>query len=176
MAGSYDNEAIVIFLFISTFFCWIKALKQESTLFGTIAAVYWFHMVTAWDYEHDTPAHSRPHAHGSVLSPPPRKGTLPGYVVGTLASMQVPFFGFQPVSTSEHMGALGVFGLLQIVAFTPFVRSHLPSTQFRSLLNVRLFVVDILRAVAFVGLMVKGTIAPCTRRFYSLWDTGYAKQ
>jgi hypothetical protein len=29
------------------------------------------------------------------------------YVVGTLASMQVPFVGFQPVSTSEHMAALG---------------------------------------------------------------------
>jgi len=29
------------------------------------------------------------------------------YAIGTLASMQVPFVGFQPVSTSEHMGALG---------------------------------------------------------------------
>jgi dolichyl-diphosphooligosaccharide---protein glycosyltransferase len=29
------------------------------------------------------------------------------YAVGTLASMQVPFVGFQPVSTSEHMAALG---------------------------------------------------------------------
>jgi hypothetical protein len=30
------------------------------------------------------------------------------YAIGTLSSMQVPFVGFQPVSTSEHMGALGV--------------------------------------------------------------------
>jgi dolichyl-diphosphooligosaccharide--protein glycosyltransferase len=30
------------------------------------------------------------------------------YVIGTLASMQVPFVGFQPVSTSEHMAALGI--------------------------------------------------------------------
>jgi dolichyl-diphosphooligosaccharide--protein glycosyltransferase len=29
------------------------------------------------------------------------------YAIGTLSSMQVPFVGFQPVSTSEHMGALG---------------------------------------------------------------------
>ena len=29
------------------------------------------------------------------------------YAIGTLASMQVPFVGFQPVRTSEHMGALG---------------------------------------------------------------------
>ena len=30
------------------------------------------------------------------------------YAIGTLASMQVPFVGFQPVRTSEHMGALGM--------------------------------------------------------------------
>lgn len=30
------------------------------------------------------------------------------YAIGTLASMQVPFVGFQPVKTSEHMGALGM--------------------------------------------------------------------
>ena len=29
------------------------------------------------------------------------------YTIGTLASMQVPFVGFQPVRTSEHMAALG---------------------------------------------------------------------
>ncbi len=29
------------------------------------------------------------------------------YAIGTLASMQVPFVGFQPVRTSEHMAALG---------------------------------------------------------------------
>ena len=30
------------------------------------------------------------------------------YAIGTLASMQVPFVGFQPVRTSEHMAALGM--------------------------------------------------------------------
>ena len=90
--------------------------------------------------------------------------------------MQVPFVGFQPVSNSEHMGALGVFGLLQIVAFTPFVRSHSSSTQFQSLLNIGLSVVGILGTAAFVGLTVKGTLAPWTGHFYSLWETGYAKK
>lgn len=35
------------------------------------------------------------------------------YAVGTLASMQVPFVGFQPVRTSEHMAALGMSPLLE---------------------------------------------------------------
>jgi len=34
------------------------------------------------------------------------------YAIGTLSSMQVPFVGFQPVSTSEHMGALGKANLI----------------------------------------------------------------
>lgn len=29
------------------------------------------------------------------------------YVLGTLMSMQIPFVGFQPTRTSEHMAALG---------------------------------------------------------------------
>jgi hypothetical protein len=36
------------------------------------------------------------------------------YVLGEIMAMQVPFVGFQPVKTSEHIAAMGVFGLLQV--------------------------------------------------------------
>ena len=116
------------------------------------------------------------------------------YAIGTLASMQVPFVGFQPVRTSEHMAALGmsgmdlrrvgrrltfrsgVFGLLQIVAFAELVRAHVSSKQFQSILFGSVIVIGLLGAVAFAGLTYKGWIAPWTGRFYSLWDTGYAKK
>lgn len=48
VAGSYDNEAIAIFLLMFTFFLWIKALKTGSALFGTLAALFYFYMVAAW--------------------------------------------------------------------------------------------------------------------------------
>lgn len=115
------------------------------------------------------------------------------YAIGTLASMQVPFVGFQPVSTSEHMGALGmvssflcvivadashsgVFGLLQIVAFAQLVRTHVSSQQFQKLLQVSVVLIGVLGAFAFAFLTYMGKIAPWTGRFYSLWDTGYAKK
>ena len=115
------------------------------------------------------------------------------YVIGTLASMQVPFVGFQPVRTSEHMGALGnpepdlvvviytdvllgVFGLLQIVAFVELVRSHVSSKQFQQLLFVFVIAAGLLGTLTIVGLTYKGWIAPWTGRFYSLWDTGYAQK
>jgi len=34
------------------------------------------------------------------------------YALGTLASMQIPFVGFLPVRTSEHMAALGTLPFL----------------------------------------------------------------
>jgi len=51
------------------------------------------------------------------------------YVIGTLSSMIVPFVGFQPIETSEHMAALGVFGLLQIIAFVEYLRTQLSGNQ-----------------------------------------------
>lgn len=54
VAGSYDNEAIAIFLLMFTFFSWIKALKQGSAFFGTIAALFYFYMVAAWGLWHIT--------------------------------------------------------------------------------------------------------------------------
>jgi dolichyl-diphosphooligosaccharide--protein glycosyltransferase len=68
-----------------------------------------------------------------------------------------------------------VFGLLQLVGFVEFVRGSVPSRQFATLLWA---FVGLVTSVAFAGLIlltVSGIIAPWTGRFYSLWDTGYAK-
>ncbi|KAJ8494391.1 hypothetical protein ONZ45_g13255 [Pleurotus djamor] len=180
VAGSYDNEAIAIFLLMFTFYSWIKALKQGSAFFGMIAAVFYFYMVAAWGgYAFITnmiPLHALVLILMGRYTSRLYVGYSSWYAIGTLASMQVPFVGFQPVKTSEHMAALGVFGLLQIVAFAQLVRSHLSSKQFQNLLYVAVIASGVLGSLAIVGLTYKGWIAPWTGRFYSLWDTGYAKK
>ncbi|KAF7798707.1 hypothetical protein EIP86_009931 [Pleurotus ostreatoroseus] len=180
VAGSYDNEAIAIFLLMFTFFCWIKALKLGSAFFGTLAALFYFYMVAAWGgYAFITnmiPLHSLALILMGRFSSRLYVAYSSWYAVGTLASMQVPFVGFQPVRTSEHMAALGVFGLLQIIAFAELVRSHVSSKQFQTLLFASVIGMGVLGALAIVGLTYKGWIAPWTGRFYSLWDTGYAKK
>ncbi|KIP03820.1 glycosyltransferase family 66 protein [Phlebiopsis gigantea 11061_1 CR5-6] len=180
VAGSYDNEAIAIFLLMFTFFCWIKALKTGSALFGTVAALFYFYMVAAWGgYAFITnmiPLHALTLMIMGRFSSRLYVAYTSWYAIGTLASMQVPFVGFQPIRTSEHMAALGVFGLLQIVAFAELVRSHVSSKQFRTLLYASVIGMGIVGALAIVGLTYKGWIAPWTGRFYSLWDTGYAKK
>ncbi|KAF7309468.1 hypothetical protein MIND_00317600 [Mycena indigotica] len=180
VAGSYDNEAIAIFLLMFTFYLWIKALKVGSALFGTLAAVFYFYMVSAWGgYVFITnmiPLHSLVLILMGRFSSRLYVAYTSWYAIGTLSSMQVPFVGFQPVSTSEHMAALGVFGLLQIVAFIQLVRSHVSSKQFQDLLFISAISIGVLGAVGIIGLTYTGKIAPWTGRFYSLWDTGYAKK
>ncbi|KAL7409442.1 putative oligosaccharyltransferase [Mrakia frigida] len=179
VAGSYDNEAIAIFLLMFTFYLWIRALKQGSAFWGTIAALFYGYMVAAWGGYVFITNMLPLHAFVLVLM-----GRFTNrlyisysswYLIGTLASMQVPFVGFLPLKTSEHMAALGVFGLLQLVAFVQIVRSHLPAKQFQTLLTVFVVAVFAIAFAALVAMTMSGTIAPWTGRFYSLWDTGYAK-
>ncbi|KAK4051175.1 oligosaccharyl transferase stt3 subunit [Microbotryomycetes sp. JL201] len=179
VAGSYDNEAIAIFILMTTFYLWLRTVKTGSVLWAGITALFYFYMVAAWGgYAFITnmlPLHvfvllcmgrytSRLYVAYSAF-----------YAIGTLASMQVPFVGFLPLLTSEHMAPLGVFGLLQIIAFVQLVRSHVPEKQFNVLLRAAIAVSAVL-AVGGLWFMTKsGKIAPWTGRFYSLWDTGYAR-
>jgi dolichyl-diphosphooligosaccharide--protein glycosyltransferase len=111
VAGSYDNEGIAIFLLMITFYYWIKALKVGSAFYGGIAALFYFYMVSAWGgyvfIINLIPLHA------FVLILMGRFTTRlyvsysTFYVIGTLSSMQIPFVGFQPTRTSEHMAALG---------------------------------------------------------------------
>jgi dolichyl-diphosphooligosaccharide--protein glycosyltransferase len=74
------------------------------------------------------------------------------------------------------MSVPGVFGLLQIVAFAQLVRTHVSSQQYQKLLQIGVVGVGFLGALGFAFLTYTGNIAPWTGRFYSLWDTGYAKK
>ena len=180
VAGSYDNEAIAIFLLLFTFYLWIRAVKTGSVLYGVGTALAYFYMVAAWGgYVFITnmiPLHALVLVLMGRWSERLYVAYSSFYALGTLASMQVPFVGFQPVRTSEHMAALGVFGLLQLIALAELARRYVSSAQFRVL--ARAAVAGIALA-AFAGLIVlthAGYIAPWTGRFYSLWDTAYAKK
>ncbi|KAK5155734.1 oligosaccharyl transferase stt3 subunit [Oleoguttula sp. CCFEE 6159] len=179
VAGSYDNEAIAIFLLVFTFYLWIKSLKEGSALWGALTALFYGYMVSAWGgYVFITnllPLHAFVLICMGRYSPRLYVSYTTWYALGTLASMQIPFVGFLPIRSSEHMSALGVFGLLQIVAFVEFIRQQLPSKQFQTLLRSLVLVIFVVAFGGLVLLTVSGTIAPWTGRFYSLWDTGYAK-
>lgn len=65
--------------------------------------------------------------------------------------------------------------MLQLVAFADFVRGFVPEKQFRRLLTAMVIITFGFGGVGLIFLSVSGYIAPWSGRFYSLWDTGYAK-
>ncbi|RJE21424.1 oligosaccharyl transferase [Aspergillus sclerotialis] len=179
VAGSYDNEAIAIFLLVFTFFLWIKAIKNGSIMWGALTALFYGYMVSAWGgYVFITnliPLHVFVLLCMGRYSSRMYISYTTWYALGTLASMQIPFVGFLPIRNSDHMSALGVFGLVQLVAFADFVRGFLPGKQFQRLLTSMIIITFGVGLVGLIGLTVSGVIAPWSGRFYSLWDTGYAK-
>ncbi|KAJ5936373.1 Dolichyl-diphosphooligosaccharide--protein glycosyltransferase subunit stt3 [Penicillium verhagenii] len=179
VAGSYDNEAIAIFLLVFTFYLWIKAVKNGSIMWGALTALFYGYMVSAWGgYVFITnliPLHVFVLLCMGRYSSRTYIAYTTWYALGTLGSMQIPFVGFLPIRNSDHMSALGVFGLIQLVAFADFIRGFLPGKQFQKLLTSMVLLVFGLGFGGLVLLSASGVIAPWSGRFYSLWDTGYAK-
>jgi len=97
------------------------------------------------------------------------------YCIGTILSMQISFVGFQPVQTSEHMAALGIFGLCQIHAFVDYLRYRLSAAYFEILFKSLVFISGAVAAIIAGILTITGKVAPWTGRFYSLLDPSYAK-
>lgn len=179
VAGSFDNEGIAIFALQCSFFLWIRAMKTGSVFWGILTAGCYFYMVSAWGgYVYIInliPLHvfclllMGRYEHKLYVS------YTSFYCVGQLMAMNIPFVGFQPIKTSEHMASAGVFALLQCYAFLDYLRGRLGDKEFKRLF----YVLAVLSAggifAAVTGLTMMGVVAPWSGRFYSLWDTGYAR-
>ncbi|KAJ1897532.1 oligosaccharyl transferase stt3 subunit [Kickxella alabastrina] len=179
VAGSYDNEGIAIFLLVFTFFLWLRSVRLGSALYAALTAISYFYMVSAWGgyvfIINLVPLHVFALLLMGRYSNRLYVAYSTFYAIGTLASMQIPFVGFQPTFTSEHMAALGTFGLIQLVAFAHFARTLIPAQQFKILLRGAIATLCVVGLGGLVLLTMSGVIAPWTGRFYSLWDTAYAK-
>ncbi|CAG9110945.1 unnamed protein product [Plutella xylostella] len=179
VAGSYDNEGIAIFCMLLTYYFWIKAVNTGTILWATLTALAYFYMVSSWGgyvfLINLIPLHvlalmclgrfsARVYVAYSTL-----------YTVGTILSMQISFVGFQPVQSSEHMLALGTFGLCQLYAFAQYLRSKLSPANFELLFKALVTALLATLGTGVVVLTVTGKISPWTGRFYSLLDPSYAK-
>uniref|UniRef100_A0A914LVN6 Dolichyl-diphosphooligosaccharide--protein glycosyltransferase subunit STT3A n=1 Tax=Meloidogyne incognita TaxID=6306 RepID=A0A914LVN6_MELIC len=179
VAGSYDNEGIAIFCMLLTYYFWLRAVKTGSIFYSVLCALAYFYMVSSWGgyvfLINLIPLHVLTLICTGRFSHRIYVAYCTTYTLGTILSMQIPFVGFQPVSTSEHMGAFGVFGLCQIVAFASWMRSKMTADRFQLVLRSVLLVFG---GAAFLALIVATflhKIAPWTGRFYSLLDPSYAK-
>jgi dolichyl-diphosphooligosaccharide--protein glycosyltransferase len=134
VAGSYDNEGIAIFCMLLTYWLWIKAVKTGGILWSGLCAIAYFYMVSSWGgyvfLINLIPIHVLALMLTGRFTNKIYCAYSTVYCLGTILSMQIAFVGFQPIQSSEHMGALGVFGLCQLLAFYNYTKSKLTTEQF----------------------------------------------
>ncbi|VDK85052.1 unnamed protein product [Litomosoides sigmodontis] len=179
VAGSYDNEGIAIFALQFTYFLWVRSVKTGSVFWATLTSLSYFYMVSAWGgyvfIINLIPLHVLTLILIGRYCSKLYIAYTTFYILGQIMAMQIPFVRFQPVKTSEHMAAAGIFGLLQVIAALKYMQHRLSKKEFMTLFFGGIALVFTLGISAIVLLTYTGYIAPWSGRFYSLWDTGYAK-
>jgi len=179
VAGSYDNEGIAIFALQITYYLWVKSVKTGSVLWASLAALSYFYMVSAWGgyvfIINLIPLHVFALIVMGRYSSRLFTSYTTFYILGLLFSMQIPFVGFQPIRTSEHMAALGVFVLMLAIGGLKYIQAIVPKADFKVFMIVSSMIIASFVFLGVVVLTYAGIIAPWSGRFYSLWDTGYAK-
>lgn len=162
VAGSFDNEGIAIFALILTYYCWVKSVNTGSLFWAAMCSLSYFYMVSAWGgyifIINLIPLHVLTLLITGRFSSRLYVAYCTVYTLGTLLSMQINFVGFQPVQSSEHMAALGVFGLLQLYCFINWLRSFLPPDSFRVIFRTAILTGGALLALA----VAVGTYTGCT--------------
>ncbi|UYV61149.1 STT3A [Cordylochernes scorpioides] len=179
VAGSYDNEAIAIFCMMLTYYLWVRAVKSGSVGHAAACALAYFYMVSSWGgyvfLINLIPLHVLALLLTGRFSHRVYVAYSTVYCLGTLLSMQISFVGFQPVQSSEHMAALGVFGLCQIYGALEYLRARLSKEHFSIIFRTLAVVLGAAVVATGVILTITGKISPWTGRFYSLLDPSYAK-
>lgn len=135
-----SHAGIAIFALQFTYYLWVKSVKSGSVFWAAMAALSYFYMVSAWGgyvfIINLIPLHvfvlllMNRYSHRLFTS------YTTFYILGLLFSMQIPFVGFQPIRTSEHMAASGVFALLLVVGFLKHLQTVLSKQEFKKLFIV----------------------------------------
>uniref|UniRef100_A0A4W4HSE2 Dolichyl-diphosphooligosaccharide--protein glycosyltransferase subunit STT3B n=1 Tax=Electrophorus electricus TaxID=8005 RepID=A0A4W4HSE2_ELEEL len=111
VAGSFDNEGIAIFALQFTYYLWVKSVKTGSVFWTIGCCLSYFYMVSAWGgyvfIINLIPLHVFVLLLMQRYSRRLYIAYSTFYIVGLVLSMQIPFVGFQPIRTSEHMAAAG---------------------------------------------------------------------
>lgn len=161
VAGSYDNEGIAIFCMLLTYWLWIRSVKTGSVLWASACALAYFYMVSSWGgyvfLINLIPLHVLTLMICGRFSNKIYVAYSTVYCLGTILSMQISFVGFQPIQSSEHMAALGVFGLCQLVAFYNYTKSKLTAEQFDVLFRAASFLLIGAFGVVAIALTITGS-------------------
>lgn len=180
VAGSYDNEGVAITAMIFCFYLWTKAVNTGSLMWSGLATLSYLYMVACWGgyifLINLIPVYVLVMLFTGRYSNRLYVAYNTFYVLGTLLSMQIRFVGFNAVQTSEHLGAFGTFGLLNLYCVATWVRSMTGKRVFNAFVRwLIFFTFSVLLSVVALA-FVAGKGGGMTGRVRQFLDPTYASK
>ena len=180
VGGGYDNESVAMTTMCATFYFWCRSLRNKhSYWFGVATAVAYFCMVATWGgyiFVLNLIA-----VHTLVLmllgrcSLKLHRAYSLFYVLGTVAATRVPIVGMAPFKSLEQIGALGVFGLLQLWWLSKKIRAYKDPKELWSPKRLRQLHLNMLTSAVLVTSIIsailfkRGFFGPISSRVRGLF-------
>lgn len=178
VAGAYDNEAVAIFAMLLTFFLFLRSVTSGRLIDCAYAAAAYFYMASCWGgyiyIINLIPLYVIALVISGMYSNRLWTAYSTFYIFGTLLSMQIPFVGFQPVHTAEHLLAMATFVGLQLFALSLWSREHLQPGAAATLSNALVAAAVTAFASLVLVCFFTGRFPQYTARFLSLIDPTFA--
>ncbi|CAG9311225.1 STT3A_1 [Blepharisma stoltei] len=137
VAGSYDNEAIAIFALVFTFYLFIKALNTGSLFWSSLASLALFYMVASWGGYSFIVNIIPIFIVGLILIGRLTTNVYITYctfhILGSILAMQIPFVGFQAITSSEHLASHTVFVFMNVYMFCEWIKNQIGEKRFSNL-------------------------------------------
>jgi dolichyl-diphosphooligosaccharide--protein glycosyltransferase len=176
VGGGFDNESIAISCMVATFLFWVRSVRTPSSWgFGLLAGAAQLAMAAAWGGYVFVANMVGLHAALLLVLGRYNSGLHRAYslwwLIGQLGATTIPVINSAPYRSLEQIAPLGIFGVLQLLAYCDFEasRSRLSDAQLKAL-RIRVFLIAaiVAGAVGF-ALLVTGFFGPISVRVRSLF-------
>ena len=163
VGGGYDNESVAMTMMCATFYFWCRSLRtKHSYWFGICTAAAYFCMVATWGgyifVLNMIAIHTLLLVFMGRCSPKLHKAYTLFYTLGTFAATRVPIVGMAPLKSLEQIGALAVFGILQLWWLEKKIRAHKDPKDLWSPKRIRQLHVNMGTAVVLATSVVFGML------------------
>ena len=176
VGGGFDNESLAISCMVGTFLLWVRSVRTPSSWYiGVFAGMAELAMAAAWGGYVFVANMVGLHAGLLLLMGRYNSGLHKAYslwwIIGQLGATSIPVINSAPYRSLEQIGPLGIFAIMQLLAFVDFYATKKSySTSQKRKLMLKLFTgAAIVVGVVGLALLFSGFFGPISVRVRSLF-------
>lgn len=176
VGGGYDNESVAMTAMCSTFYLWVRSLRDDSSSWlGILTALAYFYMVAAWGgyvfVLNLIGVHAAALVAGGRFSTKVYRAYSLFYVFGTFLAIQIPVVGWAPLKSLEQLGPCAVFLGYQLLQAAELMKGKKEMTRLELLkLRVKIFAVaGVVSILLIMAVAPKGYFGPISSRVRGLF-------